>query len=121
MRFWNLPSSGHENRGERFFRVVGHAPWHAAGCMQRTGAVEETVQPTRRHRKQVVPATHRRLPAHAFRGSSAQTLSTREERACRPIFEPRFTTGSAMNDRERTIRDLFTAENCIERPFLAIT
>lgn len=121
MRFWNLPSSGHENRGERFFRVVGHVPWHAAGCMQRTGAVEETVQPTRRHRKQVVPATHRRLPAHAFRGSSAQTLSTREERACRPIFEPRFTTGSAMNGRERTIRDLFTAENCIERSFLAIT
>lgn len=82
------------------------------GVQQRTGAVEETVQPTRRHRKQVVPATHRRLPAHAFR---ARRLFRLEERACRPIFKPRFTTGSAINGRVNDSRFIHRG-NCIEQP-----
>lgn len=91
---------------------VGHHGVRRTGGVEEDGATDAT-----RHRKQVVPATHRRLPAHAFRSSSAQTLSSR---ACRPIFKPRFTTGSAMNGRVNDSRFIHRG-NCIEQPFLAIT
>lgn len=88
-RSWNpdLPASGgrlsRKIGGERFFRVVGHAAWHAAGCNDAQVPLKR--QPTRRHSPPEAGGSSHAPPTSRSRVPTAQTLSTlsrRNELAC---------------------------------------
>lgn len=108
-RSWNSdlhPAGRHENRGERLFRVVGHAPWHAPGCNN------AQVPLKRRCNRRDATGSRWFQPRTAdfplARSERADSFDSRNELAGLSLNRdlqpaPRSTAAS-------TIRDLFTAE-----------